>query len=50
LFLISIVPIAADTVVFATEFKSHPQKVAITVFLSTIFALIYIPAILTFVF
>lgn len=48
--LISIVPIAADTVVFATEFDTHPQKVALTVFLSTIFALIYIPAILSLVF
>ncbi len=50
IFLISIVPIAADTVTFATEFDIHPQKIALTVFLSTVFALIYIPAILSFVF
>ena len=43
LILISIVPIAADTVVFATEFKIHPQKVALTVLISTLFALVYIP-------
>ncbi|MFC1656012.1 AEC family transporter [Patescibacteria group bacterium] len=48
--LISIVPIAADTVAFATEFNTHPQKVALTVFLSTLFALVYIPAILSLVF
>jgi len=47
--LISIVPIAVDTVVFATEFKIQPQKVALTVFLSTVFALIYIPAVLSLV-
>ncbi len=46
LILISIVPIAADTVVFATEFKIHPQKIALTVFLSTLFALVYIPGVL----
>lgn len=50
IFLISIVPIATDTVVFATEFKTHPEKVALTVLLSTIFALFYIPIILFFVF
>lgn len=43
IFLISIVPIAADTVVFATEFRIQPQKVALTVFLSTIFALVFVP-------
>lgn len=50
IFLISIVPIAADTVAFATEFKIHPEKVALTVFMSTIFALLFIPAILSVVF
>lgn len=41
--LIAIVPIAANTVAFATFLKSHPEKVAVTVLLTTIFALFYIP-------
>lgn len=47
--LISIVPIAADTVAFATEFKIYPQKAALTVFISTLVALVYIPTVLFFV-
>jgi len=50
IFLISIIPIASVTVVFATEFKIHPQKVALTVFLSTIFALFFIPTLLSLMF
>lgn len=41
--LLSIVPLAANTVVWATEFKSYPEKAALAVLLSTIFALAYIP-------
>jgi len=44
MFLLSIVPIASDTVAFATTLNMHPEKVACTVVLSTVFALGYIPA------
>lgn len=43
LMLIAIVPFAANTVVIATLFGVHPQKMAAAVFLSYIFALVYIP-------
>ncbi len=43
LMLLSIVPIAANTVAFATELRTEPEKAATTVFLSTIFALFFIP-------
>lgn len=41
--LISIVPLAANTVSYATLLKIHPEKSAMAVLLSTIFALFYIP-------
>lgn len=41
--LMSIVPLAANTVVYATELKVQPEKIALAVLLSTIFALFYIP-------
>lgn len=41
--LISIVPLAANLVAFATEFKTQPNKASAAVFISTIFALFYIP-------
>lgn len=41
--LIAIVPIAANTVAYATFLRSHPEKVAVTVLLNTLFALVYIP-------
>ena len=43
LILVSIVPIAVNTVVFATVLNVYPRKVASTVLLSTIFSIIYIP-------
>ena len=43
LLVASITPLAANTVVFATELKTHPKKASFAVFLSTIFALLYIP-------
>ncbi len=46
--VLSIVPLAANTVIFATELKVHPEKAASAVFLSTLFALFYIPIIATF--
>jgi predicted permease len=39
----SVVPMAANTVVFATVLKSHPSKAAVAVLFSTIIALFYIP-------
>ncbi len=41
--LISIVPIAANVVAFATELRMHPDKAATAVIISTLFALVYIP-------
>jgi malate permease and related proteins len=41
--LLSIVPLASNTVAFATKLKVHPEKAAFTVLLSTIFALFFIP-------
>lgn len=41
--LLSSVPVAANTVAYATELKVHPQKAAMAVFLTTIIAAIFIP-------
>ncbi|PIU37239.1 transporter [Candidatus Roizmanbacteria bacterium CG_4_8_14_3_um_filter_34_9] len=43
--LMSIVPLAANTVAFATELKAQPEKASLAVMLSTLFALFYIPLI-----
>jgi malate permease and related proteins len=45
--LMSIVPLAANTVAIATELRTHPEKAAVAVLLSTIFALFYIPLIVS---
>lgn len=45
LLLISIMPIAANTVALTTFLKIHPEKVAVAVVASTLFALIYIPCV-----
>lgn len=45
--LMSIVPLAANTVVFATALKAQPEKAAVAVLLSTIFALFYIPLVVS---
>ena len=50
LILASIVPLAANTVTWATELKAHPEKAAIAVVISTIFALFYIPLIVGLIF
>ncbi len=42
-FVLAIVPLAASTVAFATEFKAVPEKAATAVLLSTLIALLYIP-------
>lgn len=43
LWILSLCPVAANTVAYATEFKLHPEKAARLVFLSTLAALVYIP-------
>lgn len=43
LILISIVPVAVNTVIVASIMKSQPEKAASAVLFSTIFALIYVP-------
>ncbi len=47
LLLLSIVPLAANTVAYATQLNVHPEKSALTVLLSTLFALFYIPLVVT---
>lgn len=49
-FLISITPIAANTVVIATLLDTSPRQVAGTVLLSTLFALVYIPVMISLTF
>jgi malate permease and related proteins len=41
--LMAIVPLAANTVAYAAELKTQPEKAAIAVFFSTLLALVYIP-------
>lgn len=41
--LISVVPIAANTVAYATILRAHPEKASVAVLLTTLFALFYIP-------
>ena len=48
--LLSIVPIAANTVIFATVLNVHPDKVSSAVLFSTIFGLVYVPIIIIFLF
>ncbi len=50
LILASIVPLAANTVTWATELKAHPEKAAVAVLISTLFALFYIPFIVGLIF
>lgn len=48
--LLSIVPIAANTVIFATALDVFPEKVSSAVLFSTIFALLYVPIIIVILF
>jgi predicted permease len=48
--LMSIVPLAANTVAYATQLDAQPEKASLAVLLSTLFALIYIPIITTIFF
>ncbi len=43
LILMSIVPLAVNTVIMASILKSQPEKAAAAVILSTLFAMIYVP-------
>jgi malate permease and related proteins len=43
LLLLSVMPLAANTVVFATLLGAQPEKAAASTFLSTLFALVYVP-------
>ena len=45
LFIFAVVPLMVDTVTFAFQLRVQPQKAAMGVLLSTLFALVYIPAI-----
>ncbi|MDX5298580.1 MAG: AEC family transporter [Gammaproteobacteria bacterium] len=49
LFLVSITPVAANTVVIATLLDTHTRQVAGTTLLSTLFALIWIPLMVAWV-
>ena len=48
--LLSIVPIAANTVIFATVLNVYPDKVSSAVLFSTIFGLVYVPIIIVFLY
>jgi predicted permease len=48
LILISIVPLAVNTVIMASLMKCQPERAAATVLLSTLFALLYIPFMTSF--
>ncbi len=47
IFLMSLVPVAANTVTYATLLNVKPQKAAMVVLVSTLFSLVYIPLMLT---
>lgn len=44
----ALVPLSVTSVIYATELKVHPEKVALTVAISTLIALFYIPAAIAF--
>jgi len=46
LFLMSIVPLAGNTVTLAILLKAKPEKASFTVLLSTLISVIYIPVVL----
>ena len=47
--LLSVVPLASDTVAFATHLKLNAEKAAVTVLASTVFALPYAPVLAMFI-
>lgn len=50
LLLLTCVPIAANTVSFATVLKAHPEKAALAVMTSTILALLFVPLYISWLF
>lgn len=48
MWLFSLAPLAANSIVIATVFKSEPEKVASMILISTIFAVFYIPLMVPF--
>ena len=44
--LFAVVPLGGSTVTLAAEFDIYPEKASVAVFLSTFFALFYIPLVL----
>lgn len=50
LLLIACAPLAANTVGFATLLKTEPEKAGVVVLLSTLLALVYIPAMVSWLF
>lgn len=48
--LLSIVPLASNTVAYAADLNVVPEKAALTVFLSTIFSLLFIPLFIALIF
>ena len=48
--LLAIVPIAANTVIFATVLNVYPEKVSSSVLFSTLFGLLYVPVIIMLLF
>lgn len=49
LLLLAVVPMAANTVVIATLFDTHPEKAASAVLLSTLIAVFYVPFMASFI-
>jgi malate permease and related proteins len=47
--ILSVVPLAANTVAFATYMNIHPDKAALSVLMSTLLAVVYIPLVLPWV-
>lgn len=47
LILVSIVPLAVNTIIMSTLTHCHPERSAATVLLSTLFALVYVPVMTT---
>lgn len=45
--ILSIVPMASNIITYATLLKTHPEKIALAVMASTLFALVYIPVFIT---
>lgn len=49
LLLLSLVPLASNTVAIASALNTHPEKAAVAVFLSTALGLVLIPVVFTWI-